>query len=62
MRKTKIKAFIAIFILFASATVVSAQQKKSELSVSVAGGLSTLDYEAAFCNHKNGAGGNFWIG
>lgn len=62
MRKTIIKALIAVSILFASATVVSAQKNKSEVSVSVAGGLSTLDYEAAFGNHKNGTGGNFGIG
>ncbi len=62
MRKIIIKSLIAVFILFASATVVSAQENKSEVSVSVAGGLSTLDYESAFGNHKNGVGGNFGIG
>jgi hypothetical protein len=62
MRKTIIKRLAAVFILFVSVAAVSAQESKHEVSVSVAGGLSTLDYEPAFGDHKNGIGGNIGIG
>lgn len=46
---------------FLSCTTLVAQQKH-EVSVHLAGGLSTLSYDAKAGDRKNGAGGNFGVG
>jgi len=61
MKKSILKLSV-LFVLIISASTIFAQDNKHEVSVHVAGGLSTLDYEPAFGDHKNGVGGNFGIG
>jgi len=62
MRNIILKNLNVIFILFVSATIAFAQDNKHELSVYVAGGLSTLSYEPAIGDKSNGTGGNVGIG
>ena len=62
MRNNIIKNVIAISVLLFSVPAVFAQDNRHEVSLSVAGGLSTLSYDANIGERKNGAGGNFGLG
>lgn len=61
MRNNIIKNVIAISALLFSVSAIFAQDNRHELSLSVAGGLSTLSYDANIGERKNGAGGNFGL-
>lgn len=62
MEKSIIEKLGLIFVLIISASTIFAQDNKHEVSVYVAGGLSTLSYEPALGDRSNGLGGNIGIG
>ncbi len=62
MKKSIIEKLGLIFVLIISASTIFAQDSKHEISVYVAGGLSTLSYDPAFGDRSNGIGGNIGVG
>jgi len=62
MKKSIFKKLSIIFVLIISASTIFAQDSKHQVSVYVAGGLSTLDYEQALGDKTKGVGGNVGIG
>lgn len=62
MRNIISKKLLAISVLLLSFTVGFAQEGKQEVSVSVAGGLSTLSYETNLGKRDNKLGGSFSVG
>lgn len=62
MRNNIIKSLIAIFVLALPVSMTYAQEGKQEVSVNIAGGLSSLSYDANIGKRNNEAGSSFGIG